>query len=603
MIAIRIKSLILIVLLCLDYASAQESSLCLAGEIRGSGIAENESDALDAAYAELAKQISFSIKVNTEFNVNRQVFNGNENLSSKYKSRTLMESGLLNASDARIVHKERIGKEMNITVCMSRENAAKGIKQRQRQLSDSLDIMLSVWQSAENSRERNDVWHKTQDLWNKMPYLPQGWGIANEIGYSRETYEKIKSNYMHWCQSQGKCRLKSDTLRVGIDVRNKEWSYDILNKISSNNRFDVYDRGIYKNSKNETDFDFAEQYDYAILASNYKKEWIRTDAGGYNLESMDVVIAQGKKTLKSYKAYCAQGDGKQGDHRDIFSSDYCVAEAFLKVAALKAHIVEINGKDIVISRGSNFDVKKYDEFKVLDSDYDEEIGKIRVKKVGSETAVAEKIRGKISESSILEQTEPFSLNSWYLMISGASLVSQKYPKEQAIHISGLLGFEYISRISQWGGGLFFGGGGLSADGGIGEVILGGDVKRLVWIANERVALMPSVGLAWRFWVGSLNADVVSEISKADEMEIIVKNSFDIMPAMDLQFFLSESFSLFAGYMYRLAISGDWNFDYKVDGYDGYKTVYVPDEYAPTKKDAKASIGIPGVLRAGVKWHP
>jgi len=548
--------------------------------------AVSEQAARDQALVAIAKRIASQIGYSSEEVTTVIGIEGNREISTTESIKTSMEiTDAVKCNSLASTEKGIFRREC----CISKKDAA-------RPYLDSLRYLAESFKNVSEKIIRDNCGNISQ-IYRSIKNIERVLIPLNQMD------EMLQKEYESIYKKAGKvCGFKK---RVGIDVRNKEWSDIILKQVASYNRFDIYDKRIYKDSRNESniDIDFSERYDYTILASNYKKEWVRTDAGGYNLESMDVVIAQGKKTLKSYKAYCAQGDGKQGDHRDIFSSDYCVAEAFLKVAALESSVIEINGKDIVINHGSSADVKKYDEFNVLDAVYNgERIGKIRVTKVGSETAVAEKIRGDVFEGSLLEQTEPFGLSSWYLMISGANLVSQKYPKEQVVHISGLLGFEYIGRISQWGGGLFVGGGGLSADGGIGEFILGGDVKRLVWIANEQVALMPSVGLAWRCWVGSVNADVVSEISAADGRKNIFKNSFDIMPAMDLQFFLSESFSLFAGYMYRLAISGDWNFDYKVDGY-GDKAVYIPDEYAPTKKDAKASIGVPGVLRAGVKWHP
>jgi len=144
----------------------EPSAECSAGEFRGFGVGENESEALGEAHSALSRQINSSVSVTIERIVNQQVSNGKENLSSEYESRTIIESALPNAHDARIVRSKRNGNKTNVVVCMAKTDAAKGFLGKQRLVADSLGLVSNMALSTEHPKHKNDAWRKTQKLYN-----------------------------------------------------------------------------------------------------------------------------------------------------------------------------------------------------------------------------------------------------------------------------------------------------------------------------------------------------------------------------------------------------------------------------------------------------
>jgi hypothetical protein len=203
-----------------------------------------------------------------------------------------------------------------------------------------------------------------------------------------------------------------------------------------------------------------------------------------------------------------------------------------------------------------------------------------------------------------------------------SLYSKEDREVSRNSLSFLFGVETLNlNSSGWGFGLFAGGGSLFGDasaGNLGEFIFGVDVKKLFWILEHRMALSASLGLAARmhfaYMRNSLVAEFIDEPAFLIESEeylndarTISQNNFDIMPAIDLQFFINNKVSLYAGYMYRITMAGDWTFKYKIlgknygtnedgDSYD------VPEQYSPLKNPRENIFGIPGILRLGMKIH-
>jgi len=176
---------------------------CRAGEFIGIGTGESENAALTEAHSILARQISSSIKVTTERTVSQQVSNGKEDLSSGYESKAFVESSLPNAHDAQIAGSRRNGDKINVTVCMSKADAAKGFIERQRLVLDSLVIAANTALSTEHPKQKNEAWRRTQALHNdfvKIKYLLEGLEVKSD--YSEEgVYSKARENYQAYCQA------------------------------------------------------------------------------------------------------------------------------------------------------------------------------------------------------------------------------------------------------------------------------------------------------------------------------------------------------------------------------------------------------------------
>jgi hypothetical protein len=171
-----------------------------------------------------------------------------------------------------------------------------------------------------------------------------------------------------------------------------------------------------------------------------------------------------------------------------------------------------------------------------------------------------------------------------------------------------------------GAGFFIGGGTLGND--IGEMILGADVKKYFWVWKNHFAIPFSFGFAWRMqyvdFENNLIAMFIDEPKFSQEPEEylsktrdITRHNFDLIPAIDLQFFITDNFSLYAGYMYRISVSGDWEFTYKAPGKDykdkngnerGGDNYILPKELDPLKNSKEQIFGVPGTLRFGVKIH-
>jgi len=420
---------------------------------------------------------------------------------------------------------------------------------------------------------------------------------------------KYNENVSHTIRS-------SKTMRVGVDIRNQKWSASVLAVLSRYNRYDVSSSGLYEGD--DLDLDFAKQYDYAILGTNYNEQWVpcQSQSGsceGHYLQTMNIVLTEGGKTSKRYIAQCQRAR----------SSNFCepslsVLAQFLGTAVVEASVTSIERGDIIINRGSNSDIRKNHEFVVLNDDK-EVIGKIRVKKVSEETSVAEKIRGKVYVNSHIKETRSFNPSSAYLSFSPGYIDSRGYKenlKFKRTKLTVLLGGEAIDNNSGFGAGIFIGGGGLGDD--IGEFVVGADFKKLFWLLDERIAFPISVGFAYkRQWTSIENRDVAEFIDEpkfqTESVDYLnsergmYRNNFDIMPAADLQIFIGNNFSIYAGYMYRLSFSGDWGITYKIPGktYGENKSsddFDVPDEYNTLRDSKEYIFGVPGAARAGLKFH-
>jgi hypothetical protein len=186
-------------------STASEFPQCPVGEFSGFGAGETESEALSMAHSDLAKQISLSIKVTTQYSVSQQNSNNKEYINTKYETEIREESALSNAQDARIIHKNREGNKISVIACMSRADAAKSFLEQQRIITDSLEIISGTALNERHPKLKNYAWNKTQTLWNKfmnIQNLLESWEIESKYFYSAsKTYSKTRDSYKDYCQN------------------------------------------------------------------------------------------------------------------------------------------------------------------------------------------------------------------------------------------------------------------------------------------------------------------------------------------------------------------------------------------------------------------
>ncbi len=175
---------------------------CRVNEFSGFGVGETENEALSEARSALAGQINSSVNVTIERVVSQQVSNGKENLNSGYESKTVIESALPNAQDARVASKKRNGSKTSIVVCITKADAAKSFLERQRLLADSLGLASSAELNTEHPKQKNKAWQKTQMLYNdftRIQNLLNGWGVKSPY-LADELYSRAREDYKNYCQ-------------------------------------------------------------------------------------------------------------------------------------------------------------------------------------------------------------------------------------------------------------------------------------------------------------------------------------------------------------------------------------------------------------------
>jgi hypothetical protein len=194
-----------------EITHATERSLdymqCGGNEFRGFGIGSSKDDALNAAYSDLAKQVSSSIKVIETRDKSQSMHKGVENISSEYASKIIIKASLSNLNDAYILRTEqRTNGNTETVVCMSKAKAAKEFIERERLISDSLDLLSNAALNTAHPKRKNDAWRKSQMLWGesiKIQSLLENWGIQPASpGMANEAYSKIRENYKAYCKSQ-----------------------------------------------------------------------------------------------------------------------------------------------------------------------------------------------------------------------------------------------------------------------------------------------------------------------------------------------------------------------------------------------------------------
>ncbi|MDR0518083.1 MAG: hypothetical protein LBH25_13680 [Fibromonadaceae bacterium] len=177
---------------------------CPDGELSGIGIGETEGEALSMAHSDLAKRISSSIKVTTEYAMNRQSFNGREDINSKSGTQIREEAALANVQDARIAGKKQSGSKTGVAVCMSKADAAKPYIQRQSLWQDSLEFVVLSGLKAAIPRQKSEARDKANLLWAKMLAnndVLRSLGIDSGIGKAKDFHDSMEDDYKEYCQT------------------------------------------------------------------------------------------------------------------------------------------------------------------------------------------------------------------------------------------------------------------------------------------------------------------------------------------------------------------------------------------------------------------
>ncbi|MCL2261172.1 MAG: LPP20 family lipoprotein [Fibromonadales bacterium] len=183
------------------------SAKCASDEFRGFGTGTSEEEALSNARSALARQIQSTVKVSEKYTQNQKLFDNNEHLSSEYVAKTTVESVLSNAHDARELRIEHRTGEVGAVVCMSRADVAKSFAERQRLVTDSLELVSRILPSIKHPKQKNEAWHKTQVLWSEFVRLQgilDGFGAANAELFESvsKAYSKTREDYKNYCQTQ-----------------------------------------------------------------------------------------------------------------------------------------------------------------------------------------------------------------------------------------------------------------------------------------------------------------------------------------------------------------------------------------------------------------
>jgi hypothetical protein len=186
----------------------------------------------------------------------------------------------------------------------------------------------------------------------------------------------------------------------------------------------------------------------------------------------------------------------------------------------------------------------------------------------------------------ITSTRSLTESSW-----SEDMINQKVKRDG---LSVMLGFERATLRKFFDSffiGWFIGGGALGDD--TFEFITGTDIKKVYWIRRGVIAVPISLGFAFHL-VGDEKRRIPdgydyyydyydyygdgSYDAGSPKDPIFQFASWDIMPSMDLQFFIKERFSFYAGYMNRIRIGDN------------------------IVKEDERIFRIPGTLRFGAKLH-
>lgn len=229
-----ICALLLFIFCCLNCTQSKkgeslvfslEKISCPAGFIKGSGIGENEQQAMAKARTDISSQIKLSMAVANELYEKQLVSGDKEFFETEYNSKMKQTTELLNAQDARLQATKIIGNEIGVVACMSREDAAKPYMSELQYANDSLGIAVKTALAQDHPRTKKEAVKAAENLRMRQIMAVQilhGLGKNVEL-QGNEYYGEMINNY-------GEFSSKYKIIWLGGD---EQISQVLVSKISS----------------------------------------------------------------------------------------------------------------------------------------------------------------------------------------------------------------------------------------------------------------------------------------------------------------------------------------------------------------------------------
>jgi len=200
------SALLLFVFCCLGCAQSKkgeslvfslEKISCPVDFIRGSGIGENEQEAMAKARADISSQIKLSMAVASELYEKQFLKENKESFEMEFNSKMKQTTELLNAQDAKLQATKRAGNEIGVVACMSREDAAKPYLSELQRTNDSLGIAIKTVLAQEHPRTKKEAVITAENLRMRQimaVQILQGLGKNVEL-QENESYKEMVENY------------------------------------------------------------------------------------------------------------------------------------------------------------------------------------------------------------------------------------------------------------------------------------------------------------------------------------------------------------------------------------------------------------------------
>jgi hypothetical protein len=202
-----------------------EEISCPKGSIRGSGIGENEQEAMTRARTDISSQIKLSITFASEQYEKQFLSESKEVSEMEFNSKVKQTTALLNAQDAKLQTMKRVRDKIGIVACMSREDAAKPYLSELQQINDSLDIAIKTVLVQEHPRAKKEAAKAAENLRMRQimaVQVLQGLGKYVKL-QENESYEGMIRNYGEY----------SSKFKIIWSGGNEQISQVLASKISS----------------------------------------------------------------------------------------------------------------------------------------------------------------------------------------------------------------------------------------------------------------------------------------------------------------------------------------------------------------------------------